>query len=168
MSLVSISKILVMSRLDLASHSKSQKNAVGGSLISKGKYVTSNFPMHGFPTNIVVTRITPTSTPLVVISDGGQNLGRYRLFQGFLFLTILTPVLALGQLITKCTLTILVGSTIKAIMWPLQFCQRGDFVVYLSLGIECMYGEEIIYWSCCTRLTGDPHNSKMLRSFIVH
>ncbi len=37
------------------------------------------------PTNIGTARATPTATPLVVISDGGQNLGRVRLLQGFLF-----------------------------------------------------------------------------------
>ncbi len=60
------------------------------------------------PTNIGITRATPTATPLVVISDGGQNLGCVRLLYGFFFFTIFTPALALGQPITKCTLAILV------------------------------------------------------------
>ena len=35
------------------------------------------------PTNIDTTRATPTATSLVVISDGAQNLGCYRLLQGY-------------------------------------------------------------------------------------
>ena len=61
-----------------------------------------------YPTNIGTTRATPTAMPLVVISDRRRNLGCSRLLQGFFF-HILTPALVLGQPITKCTLTILVG-----------------------------------------------------------
>ncbi len=37
------------------------------------------------PTDIGTTRATPTATPLVAFSDGGQNLGRSRLLRGFSF-----------------------------------------------------------------------------------
>ena len=62
---------------------------------------------------LYTTRSTPTATPLVAIRDGGQNLGRSRLRKGFFFFTNLTPALALGRPVTKCTRAILVGMSIK-------------------------------------------------------
>ncbi len=61
------------------------------------------------PTNIGTARATPVSTPLVVISDGGQIWVVLGCSEGSLFCDIQTPDLALGQLVTKCKLAILVG-----------------------------------------------------------
>ena len=62
------------------------------------------------PTNIGATRSLPTAAPLVLISDGGQNMVAIRSCStGCFFVATLTPALALGQPITKFTLAILVG-----------------------------------------------------------
>ena len=42
-----------------------------------------------YPTNIGITRATPTATPLVLISDGGRNLVALGCSKGSLFFSLL-------------------------------------------------------------------------------
>ena len=109
------------------------------------------------PTNIGTTRATPTATPLAGLVTGSKfGLLWVAALRVHFFFIILTPALVLGQLITKRTLTILVG--ILLVGGGLAK-ERMELVTWDKASLE--KGEERKAHSpfSCPRLAGSPPRS---------
>ncbi len=72
----------------------------------------------GCPTNVGATGATPSAPPLVVVSDRVEIWVALGCSKSSLSLAALTPALALGQPVTKCTLAMLVGCRRLSYMVP--------------------------------------------------